>query len=200
MSAQTSLYPEHANSSQSPIEPVLDARGASSAVTYPQGRAGAEAAAEQVWKKKETPGHSKTRIAVIAGGAILVVALAVGAILSTSGGGAVQEEAVLTGLSAQADAIDGLIGRQLTDKVYLRKLFVQPGDIVRYQIIDAELSKDGLQLRRSFDDRREMTIAVVTGDEIGAPVLRQAAAIYVDVYDIREKFLYTYNFNPVEIF
>ena len=104
-------------------------------------------------------------------------------------------------LREQAAAIDGMTGRYLAgdDDAYVKKIFVQNDEIIRYQIIYADLVKEGLPVYPTYLKRREPVLELLRLDTLSTPLLKQASSIYVDVYDQNDEHVFSYDLVPGDV-
>ena len=157
------------------------------------------------WRPGQGGGSTKGTLIALAVVAVLAVvglgAYFVSEVLATADESETAAAAppTINPLSAQLAAIEGRNDRYLPHEAYVFNVFVQNARIIRYQLLYADLVKDGKPVFATYTKRRTPTLEVLRADTLLAPVLRQAESIYVDVYDQNKAHLFSYDLVPEDI-
>ena len=132
-------------------------------------------------------------------GVTLAIAMATMAFLRLGASEGATEVASVDRLAAEVEAIDGLTARELPGKAFLQRVYVAPGDVVRYQIIYSDLLKADIVLREVFDERRDEVLDIVRGDTVSHKLFSMASSVYLDIYDPYDDYLFTYTYTPEQL-
>ena len=144
------------------------------------------------------------------GRTLAALALLTAAALSTACGSAEPEGAtagyretvvVKNPLREQLAATDAAEGRYLDsdEEAYLKKAYVQEDSIFRYQVLFADLENVGNNAYTVRLSNRRRILDAVAGDAPLVDLLKQASAVYVDVYDQNDAYFFSYDVTPGEI-
>lgn len=102
-------------------------------------------------------------------------------------------------LRNMAAAIQGMQARPLNDTITVLRIFPNRSTELRYQLRLESVSKADIKRSQYFYAHQRDIAAAVATDAIAEPVLRRAPAIFVDVYDREDVFLFSYDWREKDV-